>query len=382
MFSRPLHHVSSLRLVLHAFPLDADLPGLLAATDTPHLGETLGPILSRWVDGLVLQECRPHLVQYARRGRCVLRYEVLWHLGTSSRALKQVAYGKVYGDEQGAGVGPAVDAVRGYVESPAQAGFHFLVPRFMGYLPDLRLAVLEALPGTPEVPSLVRQHIAGGGGGDPRQVTLGAALETCARIAATLHASAIDIGGVRTLRGEIEAVSRAIENMSSLAPDVADALRSRLASAEAADRDSQPAAGFSHGDLTPAQVLFDGPLSGLVDLDTVGRAEPALDLGQFVGYLSLMVGKARAATNGRDQNNEDDEDDDPCRMFLVAYLRAADAGDTARLLDRVSAYRTVTLTRVALRSWLQLKPARLQLALRLLDQPDPLQHRGPARPMP
>src|SRR5439155_5151654 len=107
----------SLRLVLHTFPVDPDLPGLLDATDPERLPEILGPTLADSFEGLVLQECRPQLVRYVRRGRCVIRYEVLWLLPGSDRVLKQVVYGKVYADDQGAHIGPAITALRGRIQS-------------------------------------------------------------------------------------------------------------------------------------------------------------------------------------------------------------------------------------------------------------------------
>jgi aminoglycoside phosphotransferase (APT) family kinase protein len=231
--------------------------------------------------------------------------------------------------------------------------------------------LLEALPGAPLVAALVRQRVGGIDPADPRTVTLEAALDTCARIAATLHTSGIELGPARTLAGEVDALAGQVDDLATLAPAVADALRSRLVAGTSARADTPGPAGFAHGDLTPAQVLFDGPLSGLVDLDTACQAEPALDLGQFVGYLDLMLRKAQWATD-RSPGGEA-----VGAHFLDAYLDSgARAGlhiDHDQLLDRVSAYRTVTLTRVALRSWLQLKPARLRQALSLLDERHPPQ---------
>ena len=71
----------------------------------------LGPTLTSSVPGLVLQECRAEVVRYGP-GSCVLRYELAWRLQPSRRSLKQVVYGKVYGDDRGRLVGPAVIALR------------------------------------------------------------------------------------------------------------------------------------------------------------------------------------------------------------------------------------------------------------------------------
>ena len=55
--------------------------------------------------------------------------------------------------------------------------------------------------------------------------------------------------------------------------------------------------------------------------------------------------------------------------FLREYWRLNGNGDPGALLARVDAYRTVTLTRLAVRSWCRLKPQRLQTVLATLDAP-------------
>ena len=102
--------------------------------------------------------------------RCVLRYELLWRLEPSRRTVKQVVYGKAYADERGShdrtdrhGASASTCARR------AGGPFPFLLPRFQGYLPELRLALLEALPGTPLLPDLVREHVAGERAVTPRR---------------------------------------------------------------------------------------------------------------------------------------------------------------------------------------------------------------------
>lgn len=367
-FARPYDHVRPLQLVVHAFPLDPDLPGLIDATDPDTLEQTVGAALVGVVPDLALQECHAQVVQYARRGRCVLRYEVWWRLGASGRTVKQVVYGKVYGDRAGEFLGPAVSAVREHVASGTTRPVRFLVPRFRGYLPELRLVLLEALPGTPRVVPLVRERIAGTAATDARQLTLESAVDICARIAATLHTSGIGIGASRTLDGDIQAARAEVAAIAPLAPSVAALLDTRLDEAAALADQPLPQA-FAHGDFTPAQVLFDGPLSGLIDLDTVCLAEPAADLGQFMGYLSLATRKAESSS-GRWTSLADDLG----QAFVDEYVRVAGVLDAELLARRIVPYRTVSLVRVAARSWRQLKANRLRLALELLDERWPAAH--------
>jgi hypothetical protein len=57
--------------------------------------------------------------------------------------------------------------------------------------------------------------------------------------------------------------------------------------------------------------------------------------------------------------------------FLREYVRLS-GSDPDVLLPRVDAYRTVALTRLAVRSWCRLRPERLRPTLALLDEPSGL----------
>jgi ABC-type multidrug transport system fused ATPase/permease subunit len=370
---RPLH------LVLHAFPLDPELPGLVAATDPLRMAGLLEPALPSSLRGLILQGCSAEVVRYVAGHRCVLRYELLWRLEPSRRTVKQVLYGKAYADDRGALIGPTVTAFREHVRTRTGGSFPFLLPRFEGYLPQLRLALLEALPGTPLLPTLVRDHVAGGLPLTPRPPTAEGALRACARIAAALHAStvpgsALPGGHPRTLTGEVVRLRAEVEAVAPLAPDLARTVHARLDDAAAAAREEPLPFGPAHGDLTPSEVLLDGPISSLFDLDSACVAEPALDVGGFLGHLDVVTTRARHATGHvgsavEEPGNGPGEALD--RVFLEEYLRAGGPDvDQGALAARIAAYRTVTLAQVAVRSWCQLKPDRLRAAIALLEQPD------------
>jgi hypothetical protein len=361
--ARPALLVPELRLVLHAFPLDPALPGLVPATDPVALAETLGPLLTSAVPGLHLQNCRAEVVRYRPDG-CVLRYELAWHLQPSRRSLKQVLYGKVYAGGEGQLVGPVVTALRNLSDGPGPS-LPFLIPRFQGYLPHLRLALLEAVPGSPLLPALIRARA---GGASPPAVsgpTPEEAVVACARIAATLHRSTIPVGACRTLADEVDAVRTAVDDLAPMAPALAASLHRHLAGVGDVAMDAGGPPGLAHGDFDASQVLFDGPTTSLVDFDTICRAEPALDLGRFAGHLALAVRKGRE-TSG---TTTFDGGEDLASAFLREYVRQSGSTDPAALLARVAAYRTVALARSAVRSWCRLKPERLRSTLALLDEP-------------
>jgi ABC-type multidrug transport system fused ATPase/permease subunit len=362
-FTWPALLVRELRLVLHAFPLDPVLPGLVLATDPPALVEMLGPLLTSSVPGLILQGCRAEVVRYGRGG-CVLRYELAWRLRSSRRSLKQVMYGKVYGDDQGRLVGPAVTALRQHLLDASGTSLPFLVPRFQAYLPDLRLALLEAVPGSPLLPALIRTRAGMAVGPAVAGPTPEGAVVACARIAAALHRSSIPVGAPRTLAGEIDGVRAAVDGLAPMAPTLAASLHRHLGSIGDLALDPPEPLGVAHGDFGPSQVLFDGPTTSLVDFDTVCISEPALDLGQFTGHLAVAVRRAQDTAEVSHDSGED-----VGSAFLREYLRLAAGSDPDVLLARVAAYRTVALARLAVRSWCQLKPQRLRPTLDVLDEP-------------
>ena len=128
---------------------------------------------------------------------------------------------------------------------------------------------------------------------------------------------------------------------------------------------------IAHGDFTPKEVLVDGPISGVFDLDTACVAEPALDLGHFVAHLALVA----TGESARVEHRRADRGGVLQRLFLSEYLRARPDLDPDAVLDRVSAYRVLTVLEVAVRSWRQLKPERLELAMSLLEGAQQVRHR-------
>jgi hypothetical protein len=362
-FTSPALLVRELRLVLHAFPLDPVLPGLVLATDPRELVEMLGPLLTSSVPGLLLQGCRVEVVRYGR-GSCVLRYELAWRLQPSRRSLKQVLYGKLYEGGQGRLVGPAVTALRQHLLDGSGSSLPFLVPRFQAYLPDLRLALLDAVPGSPLLPALIRARAGVAVAPATAGLTPQGAVLACARIAAALHQSSIPVGPPRTLAEEIDGVRAAVDDLVPMAPALAASLHRHLGAVGDLALDPPGPLGVAYGDLDPSQVLFDGPTTGLVDFDTVCLAEPALDLGQFTGHLAVAVRTGQDAAAVTHDGGED-----LGSAFLGEYLRQSGSSDPDVLLARVAAYRTVALARLAVRSWCRLKPQRLRPTLALLDEP-------------
>ena len=109
------------------------------------------------------------------------------------------------------------------------------------------------------------------------------AVKEAGRVAAALHGCAYDPAlPKRDLHGERAAAEAELERVGEVWPDSARLLRHRLSAALAADAGDDPPLVLAHGDLTPGQLLMSVLGVAVVDVDTLCRAEPALDLGRFL----------------------------------------------------------------------------------------------------
>jgi hypothetical protein len=349
---------------LSIFPLDGELPTLVAATDPKRMLALLDGLAG---NNLSVDNCQVELVDYARRHRCVLRYHLEGKARGSGPLERTVIYGKVFPDDRGAEAGPVIAALQERARAESSP-INFRVPRSFGWLPDLKLLLLEAVPGEAVVPELLKARLRDAGAEtipDSGILSLEGAIESCARVAAALHTSDVKLGERRAFEDEVLQLRYELAHVRRLSPDLGALLDSRLGELESRARELEPLDFcFSHGDYTLGQLLFDGANCGLVDFDSVCRAEPALDLGQFIAYLRISGSK----TKGKAISQPSVADDMAAR-FLQAYVAAADGRwDEEQLRSRVSIYTAISLLRRALRSWEKFKPKRVASGLALLDQ--------------
>ena len=365
-FTAPVALIPPLNMVVYAFPIDGQLPTLIAATHRQGVVELLRDLLPDTLnDGFVADDCRVELAHYGRMHRCVLRYHVEGRVAGQAAPEQRVIYGKVTDDGSGALTGPIIAALRERVlDSTSPARFN--IPRALGYRPDLQLLLLEAIPGAPQVARLLGARLQG------EQAMAGTATledmhDACARIAATLHTAPIPLGQRRTLDDEVAVLRAGFMSMQWISPELGALLQAQLERLTLYAEQINPLPlCFSHGDFTYTQLIFDGISSGLVDFDTVCQAEPALDLGQFLAYLRVAVQKA--------QRNAAVEPtalaDELGARFLATYIAAAglDATAAEHLRARTAVYEIISLLRLALHSWQKLKAARIQNVLVVLEE--------------
>jgi aminoglycoside phosphotransferase len=310
---------ASTGLVLRLFPHDPALPTLPQALDRATVRWTLAAA------GLDLRNAQVSVVHHPRQGACVLRYDV-----DGSRL-----FAKVYGDDA---TGSSVAAVQSRLRN-LSGSVRF--PTVLSYDPSLRLLLMEAVPGV--------------------QLTQPAGVSAAGHALAHLHGQDVAGAPTRTLADDMVDLDRALAVIGRFRPGVADLLRQAISPA-VADAADAPAGVLTHGDYTPSQLLWDGTVVGVVDLDDMCVADPARDLGRFIAAFALRASRQIGMSDASAQVSE------LTGSLAAAYLEARPPGQPDHtLLRRVAVHRALSLARSAARSCRQLKEDRLAAALTLLS---------------
>lgn len=353
MFERAVGMDADQALALFAYPIDGDMPSLLTVSDGRAMRGTLAKLLPSI--GVQVQsegECSAELVDYGRQRRCTLRYRLA---GTSEPG-GTVVYGKLTGDGSGA-LASDISAGLRAMGQRAPTGEAFRVPRVLAWLPELKLSLLETISGQDPIGELVKSRLRGKPA-PPNTIELEPAVEACARIGAALHSSGLALGPRRSADDELASLRRALAHVERISPELGALLLPHYERVAAAAQQS-PALPlcFNHGDFTPGQFLFEGTNSGLIDLDSVCQAEPALDVAQFLTYLTVGGQKSKLSAEETHAFFADLR-----ARFMQTYAGALGA-DLGQLQTRVAVYTSMSLLRRVLRSWQKLKPGRISGAL-------------------
>jgi hypothetical protein len=365
LFSTPAAVIEPLYMVVYVFPIDGELPVLVDVTDSRQMRDILGEMLSSSLGvELAVQDCRVELGHYGRQHRCVLRYHITSSTPGAETPQQSLIYGKVAADGRGALAGPVIAALHEQVLD--KDGAHqFKIPRALGYRPDLQLALFAAIPGVPQVAQLLKERLKGGKPALDSGLTLEQSLDECARIAAALHSSPIELGRSRTIDHELDGLRAEFAVVQRISPELGAQFMAWLERVADYARVSEPLElRFGHGDFSYTQLIFDGAQSGLVDFDTICQAEPALDLGQFLAYVRVAVLKALKASPAAATLTEQLGE-----QFIQTYIAAGDGlEDQQRLRRRVPAYEIISLLRLGLHSWQKLKGSRLENVITILEE--------------
>ena len=357
--------ISDLSMVVSVFPIDGQLPTLVGATDLELMTPMLGSIYSEAThEQFTVKTSRIELAHYGRFKRCVLRYWLTGQTQQTGEIQSRLMYGKV--DEAGSNQQTleVTDAIMslGQANTPS-----FKIPRIYATLPELKLVLMEAVPGEAAFSRLLKTRVRGAGTPQLDDPLLEDAIIGAARVAAALHSSSILFGPQRTFNDDISSLREAINGIQHVLPEIGDPLLGWLL--EIANlSETQPTLPllFSHGDFTYTQFIYHQGEIGLVDFDNICQAEPALDLGQFLAYLRFNIRKEELP----DQPFPPEAVDQLCSIFLSTYLERSHAWlrDETNLITRITAYEMISYIRLGVHSWQKLKGRRLQHAIALLEE--------------
>jgi thiamine kinase-like enzyme len=321
----------------------------------------------------VIKDVQLLLAHYGRYERCVLRYSIAGVQTAMQTPHNTTVYGKVDPDGSGSLTVSILSELRERLREP-EIPYRFRIPHILGYFPDLKLLLMEALPGKPFFKELLKTW---SGDPDPNyanvntaqesEMTLEQAVRTCALIAATLHSSDIQLGPPKTLEMQVAQLRDETQRVGRTFPELRAQIESWI-NETVAFSEAYPTMPlcFSHGDFTYTQLIFDGRNGGLVDFDSICQAEPAQDLGHYLAYLRLNIIK----------NQDPDIPIAPeaierlCSLFLETYIGASRdrIADEGLLRGRVAIYELISLIRLTLHSWEKMKGSRLKQTIILLEE--------------
>jgi hypothetical protein len=363
-------YIPELRLLLQTPLEDKKLPGLETALDHEQMKPFLAGYLNPGRPGLEsIRTCTVDILRYKPGKRCALRYRFSYdgsdstgnvaiagqsasrmagesHVGEGSKPSQRSLIGKIYGDgQEGA-------RIFGIMSELARRGFDWgaadgiKIPHPYGYIPGLQMVVMEDVPSPSlkemlSVPEL-DQH-----------------LQRAARALLKIHHC--PLGVVRRQRvtrkfqveGRVSIVKQAVSKAVKACPALRMPFKASMSGIKELSRGifcPQPT--LIHGSLYLAEFLVGENEMTIVDFDTFCNADPAIDVGNFLGHLRWK---------GLQLEWSPEEARRHAQTFLTAYRSDLPPDLTCR----IDFYTRLALLRIAARVALQ--PRNLALASGLLE---------------
>jgi len=275
-----------LSLELFAFPVDPGLPHLFEAVDTAVMEERL----ARFLPHVRIHDVECRNKSYQPNARATFGYHVHAENG---RPLSTRWVGKMQSR--------ARERFARHEALWALAGDQLSIPRPIGLIEDADLALQEhvagerlgALVDSPGFEALVRH---------------------AAQQLAQLHQVQLPNLKERRPIDDTRTVSRWSDVLRALRPDLAariTALEERLSRALLQNPLRRS---LIHSDFHHTNVLVDGRLLTLIDLDELSRGDPMVDVGRFMASLRIPALRAFGSASALEG---------PAQAFLEEYLRHA-----------------------------------------------------------
>ncbi len=293
------------------FPADSNLPALATAADPVQMAGLLA--LGDGADSRQPISSNIEVLRYRPGRSCVLRYRAKRKSGSEDVIVK------VYPP----GPGAATVSQKLALLRAAQLPHGVIFPRPLKFGEDDHLVVMEPVPGT-NLNDLLRPKSREDAAGYITTVALGLA---------GLHSMNVDVGGAWSVANEFEQIVRRARRLRPIAPQLAEGaehLLDRIAPLVSAN--PQPMC-LIHGQFGPSHIFLSGSQMAVVDLDTAGFGDPAIDLGNFTAVLRRKIAMKRQRH---------------LRGLRETFLAQYEAHSNVKgLADRVAVAEAVALVRMA-----------------------------------
>jgi hypothetical protein len=302
-------------------PLDTDFPQLVRLSDPRHVQAMIAAVYAQ-EDGAAPPLPARYVItpiRYRPGQRHVLRYDPAGDDGQIDPA--GTLFAKLYEGQAGADAVRVARWVADQLDAGGQ-GVRGLRPK--AYIPTDAVVLYPRVVGTP-----LSAHLRHPDAATSRSLhTAGAALRA-------LHAAPVPaLTGLEAhdFAKEIRAIARAAEHVQALLPDVGAGIHTILDRAQElhANLTPQPTT-FVHGDFKADHLWVTPDGLTLIDFDTCGLAEPALDVGKFLADLQWWY--AAYGAPGVEQAQA---------HFLGGYTAGLAAAD----LQRARLYETLVLVKM------------------------------------
>src|SRR5438093_2740944 len=249
------------------FPRDWALPGLIHALDPEEMAALLAQV------GTEAERARRlptvEVLRYKLHGRCVLRYIVEAPAGGAPT--------EVIGKVHKSGTLAVQVAQTLSILQPQAAAYGLIIPKPLRVIEEWGLLLMERVSGIALKPIVEQAK-------DPQQLktVMGLAAATLVR----LHCLRFESQKVRSLQTWLEKGHGKAASLHLVAPllaQQADTLLRQIGQLGA--RSAVAPLSFIHGGFSPAQLLLEKGQIAVVDFDSSGLGDPAIDVGHFMERL-------------------------------------------------------------------------------------------------
>jgi hypothetical protein len=303
-FVRLATYIPQLALAVHFFPVDRDLPALIALTSHGN-GSIVAPYLASRRKEAALElgpraeagdmDVRWELVRYKPANRAVLRITVRQQEedlvsggqsvpapqppGENTRGAEQVIYAKIFADQRGAAIYEDMQALW----QLSQRCHVFRVPQPLGYDAGYQTFFMAEAPGSRVLAEWIEQ-IEKHDASTPALNRVERCLDVVAEALAELHHSDLRPRETRSFRSELARLRQDMQLLRGRDPQLAGEIDRVLARLDHHAIDNEMLVPC-HGGFRPKQLVGDEQSLTLLDFDGLTFAHPALDAAGFLCRL-------------------------------------------------------------------------------------------------